>query len=267
MSASFRLDGLRVLVTASTRGIGFYVARGLAEWGARVAIVGRSRESVARAAEEISKTARVEPIGISVDLRRREDLERLVEEAWSRLGGLDALVFNAGNIGCEPCYLHEARYEDWLEAAQLHLIAPGYLTSLLLPHFLDQGRGVFIYLSSVTVKEPMSHFVLADTARAGLVQLAKTIARQYGGRGIRANTVLMGSFDTPGARSNIRKLAEMKGMDFEQAWRKWVIELTPMRRVGEPWEIAGLIAFLLSSISSYINGSTIVIDGAMTRCV
>lgn len=267
MSIVFELKGLRVLVTASTRGIGFYVARGLAEWGARVAIVGRSIKSVARAAEEIAKAAGAEPVAIQADLRRREDIERLVEEAWRGLGGLDALVFNVGNISCEPCYPHEAGYEDWLEAAQLHLIAPGYLTSLLLPRFLGQGRGTLIYLSSVTVKEPMPHFALADTARAGLVQLAKSVARQYGGQGIRANTVLMGSFDTPGARSNIKRLAEMKGIEFEQAWREWVIELTPMKRVGRPQEIAGLVTFLLSDVSSYINGSTIVIDGVMTSCV
>lgn len=267
MSAKFSLNGLRVLVTASTRGIGFYVARGLASWGARVAIVGRSRESLTRAAREIVKASGEEPLALIADMRRREDLERLVDEAWSGLGGLDALVFNVGNVSCEPCYLDQAGYEDWMEAAQLHLIAPGYLTSLLLPRFLEQGRGSLIYLSSVTAKEPMPHFTLADTARAGLVQLAKSLARHYGGRGIRANTILMGSFDTPGARSNIRKLAEMKGVEFEEAWRRWVIELTPMRRVGRPEEIAGLVAFLLSDVSGYINGSTIVIDGAMTGCV
>jgi len=108
LSTVFKLNGLRVLVTASTRGIGFYVARGLAGWGARVAIVGRSTESLARAAKEIAKAAGVEPVAIQADLRRREDIERLVEEAWRRLGGLDALVFNVGNISCEPCYPHEA---------------------------------------------------------------------------------------------------------------------------------------------------------------
>ncbi len=264
-SASFDLRGLSVLVTASTRGIGFYVARGLASMGARVVVSGRSWESVGKALEELRGLGEV--YGVAADLRRREDLERLLGEAWRLLGGLDAIVFNAGNVACEPCFLHEAGYGDWLEAAQLHLIAPGYLSSLYIKRLLEEERrGVLVFLSSVSVREPMPHFVLADTARAGLVQLAKSIALRYGGRGIRAYTVLMGSFDTPGARRNIAALAERMGISFEEAWRRWVLGLTPLGRVGRPEEIASLVAFLLTPEAEYMNGSTLTIDGAMTKC-
>jgi NAD(P)-dependent dehydrogenase (short-subunit alcohol dehydrogenase family) len=263
--ASIDLSGVRVLVTASTRGIGFYVARGLAEMGASVAVTGRSEEGLTKAVAEI-RAVGGKVIGIRADLARRKDIERVFEVAIKFYGGLDAVVFNVGNISCEPCYPHEADYSDWLEAAALHLVAPGYLTTLALRYFLERGGGSIVYLSSVTVREPMPHFALADAARSGLVQLAKAVARHYGSRGIRANVVLMGSFDTPGARRNIAAIAERRGISFDDAWRRLVLEATPLGRVGRPEEIAKLVAYLISSDSDYINGASVVIDGAMSRC-
>lgn len=262
------VNGLKVLVTASTRGIGFYAARELARLGARVAIASRSQENLEKAAHEILRATGQEPVSIRADMTRRDDIERLVDEAWRLLGGLDALVFNTGNVSCEPCYLHEAGYDDWVEAAQRHLIAPGYLASLFVRRLLGERRpGVIVFLSSVSVKHPMPVFVLADTARAGLVQLAKSIALRYSSDGIRAYTVLLGSFDTPGARSNIARIAERLGMSPEEAWRRLVIEVTPLRRVAKPEELGALLAYLLSPLSEYMNGSTLVLDGAMTGCV
>ncbi len=259
--------GLGVLVTASTRGIGFYAAEQLGRMGARVVVSGRSGERVEAAVERL-RSLGVEAYGVAADLTRGGDLERLVEEAWRLLGGVDLLVFNAGNVSCEPCMLHEAGYGDWLEAAKLHTVAPGFLASLYVGRLLREGRrGVIVFLSSVTVKEPMPHFVLADTARAGLVQLARSIALEYGGRGVRAYTVLLGSFDTPGARENIARLAERKGLSFEEAWRRWVLELSRLGRVARPEELGALLAFLASPYAEYMNGSTVTMDGVMTGCV
>ncbi len=268
MSINFDLSRLRVLITGSTRGIGFYVAKSLAKWGASVVINGRSREAIKKALGEIKKaSARGRVYGVAANLLEAASVERLFREAWKLLGGLDAIIVNVGNVTCEPCYLHEVSYKDWLEAAKLHTIAPGYLASLFVKRLLEENsRGSILFLSSVTIKEPMSHFVLADTCRAGLVQLAKSIARFYGGKGIRAVTILLGSFDTPGARRNIRILAERRGIDFDTAWREWVLELTPLKRTGREEEIGALIAYLLSPLAEYINGSTLVLDGAMSRC-
>jgi len=259
--------GFGVLVTASTRGIGFYAARELGRLGARVVVSGRSREGIERAVEELRRLG-VEAYGVRADLLDGESLQRLLEEAWRLLDGVDMLVFNAGNVSCEPCYLHEAGYSDWLEAARLHTAAPGFLASLYVSRLLrEQRRGVIVFLSSITVKEPMPHFVLADTARAGLVQLARSIALEYAARGVRAYTVLLGSFDTPGARRNIRLLAERKGVSFEEAWRRWVIELSKLGRVARPEELGALLAFLASPYAEYMNGSTLTMDGVMTGCV
>ncbi len=262
------VSGKKVLVTASTKGIGFFAARELARLGARVVIVSRSQENLARAANEIRSSTGQSPVTIRADITLRDGIENMLSEAWRRLGGLDAIVFNIGNISCEPCYIHEASYDDWVEAAKRHLVAPGYIASLYIRRLLVEKRsGVMVFLSSVSVKHPMPVFALADTARAGLVQLSKSIALRYAGNGIRAYTVLLGSFDTPGARRNIARIAEEHGISFKEAWRRFVIEMTPLRRVAKPEELGALLAYLLSPLSEYMNGSTLVLDGAMTGCV
>ncbi|WP_457751438.1 SDR family oxidoreductase [Thermococcus sp.] len=266
MPVKIDLNGLGVIVTASSRGIGFNVARELLKRNARVVINSRSEKSMKKALDELSEYG--EPYGIVADVRKSEALERFVTEAWDLLNGVDALVWNAPNVSCEPCNLHETQYSDWLEAARIHSVAPGYLTSLLVRKLLnEERRGVLVYLNSVSIKEPMPPLVLADVTRTGLVQLAKSVSRAYGDKGIRAYSVLLGSFDTPGARKNIQRVAKARGEAFERTWEQEVLLRTPLKRTGEWKELGSLIAFLLSDEAEYMLGSTVVIDGAMTRSV
>ncbi|CAI1493677.1 Dehydrogenases with different specificities (Related to short-chain alcohol dehydrogenases) [Thermococcus nautili] len=260
------LGGMGVVVTASSRGIGFNVARELLRRNARVVISSRNQENLRKALDELSGYGEV--YAVEANLFDQRDLENLVKESWELLGGVDALVWNAGNVRCEPCLLHEAGYIDWIEASALHTVAPGYLTTLLVQTWLERKRkGVLVYLNSVSIKEPMPPLVLADVTRAGLVQLAKSVSRTYGSKGIRAYSVLLGSFDTPGARENLRAVAEARGEPFEETWEREVLGRTPLHRTGRWSELGSLVAFLLSDDAEYMLGSTVVIDGAMTRSV
>ena len=264
MSVEIDLKGLGVIVTASSRGIGFNVARELLRRNARVVISSHSLENLKKAEKELSEFGEVH--AVPANLFRQEDIEKLVKEAWELLGGIDALIWNAPNVPCEPCMLHEADYLDWIEASALHTAAPGYLTTLLVQAWLEKKmKGRLVYLNSVSVKEPMPPLVLADVARAGLVQLAKSVSRTYGKYGIRAYSVLLGSFDTPGARENLRALADERGKPFEEVWEREVLSRTPLHRTGRWSELGSLVAFLLSEEAEYMLGSTVVIDGVMTR--
>lgn len=266
MGVKIDLNGLGVIVTASSRGIGFNVARELLKRNARVVVSSRAGDNLRKAADELSSYGEV--YAVRANLLDQRDLENLVKEGWELLGGVNALVWNAGNVACEPCLLHEANYIDWVEAAALHTVAPGYLTTLLVQAWLEKGmRGTLVYLNSVSIKEPMPPLVLADVSRAGLVQLAKSVSRTYGKRGIRAHSVLLGSFDTPGARENLKRLAEERGEGFEKTWEREVLRRTPLHRTGRWEELGSLVAFLLSDEAEYTLGSTVVIDGAMTRGV
>ncbi|AFK23304.1 glucose-1-dehydrogenase [Pyrococcus sp. ST04] len=223
-------------------------------------------DNLRKAYQELERFGKVDYF--KADVLVKDDLELLVKNAWESMNGIDALIWNAPNIKCEPCMVHEARYMDWAEAALLHIASPGYLTTLLIQAWLEKKmKGVVIYLSSVSVREPMPPLLLADTARAGLIQLAKGISRTYGGKGIRAYTVLLGSFDTPGARENLTKLAEEKGIDPQEFWKREVLERTPLKRTGKWEELGALIDFLLSENAEYMLGSTIVFDGAMTKAI
>ena len=260
------LGGMGVIVTASSRGIGFNVARELLRRNARVVISSRNEENLRKALDELRSYGEV--YSVEANLFDQRELENLVKESWELLGGVDALVWNAGNVRCEPCLLHEATYIDWIEASALHTVAPGYLTTLLIREWLERKRkGVLVYLNSVSIKEPMPPLVLADVTRAGLVQLGKSVSRTYGSKGIRAYSVLLGSFDTPGARENLKAVAEARGESFEETWEREVLSRTPLRRTGRWSELGSLVAFLLSDEAEYMLGSTVVIDGAMTRSV
>jgi NAD(P)-dependent dehydrogenase (short-subunit alcohol dehydrogenase family) len=266
MSVRIDLKGRRVIVTASSRGIGFNVARELLKRNARVVISSSNLEGLKRAKKELAEFGEVH--AVRANLYDQRELENLVKTSWELLGGVDALVWNAGNVRCEPCLLHEAEYIDWIEAAALHSVAPGYLTTLLVQTWLEKKmKGTLIYLNSVSVKEPMPPLVLADVTRAGLIQLAKSVSRTYGKKGIRAYSVLLGSFDTPGARENLRKLAEERREPFAETWEREVLSRTPLHRTGRWEELGSLVAFLLSEEAEYMLGSTVVIDGAMTRAV
>ncbi|WP_297436665.1 SDR family oxidoreductase [Thermococcus sp.] len=255
-----------VVVTASSRGIGFNVARELLRRNARVVISSRSEENLKKALDELLSYGEV--YGVKANLHSQRDLENLVKESWELLGEIDALVWNAGNVRCEPCLLHETSYTDWIEASALHTVAPGYLTTLLVRAWLERNmRGTLIYLNSVSIKEPMPPLVLADVTRAGLVQLAKSVSRTYGEDGVRAYSILLGSFDTPGARENLKAVAESRGEPFEETWEREVLNRTPLHRTGKWRELGSLVAFLLSKEAEYMLGSTVVIDGAMTRGV
>ncbi len=258
------LKNLGILITASSRGIGFNLARELLKRNARVMISSRSEENLKKALDELSAYGEVH--AVRANLHSQRDLENLIKKGWELLGGVDALVWNAGNVSCEPCLLHEASYMDWIEASELHTVAPGYLTTLLVRKWLEEKRkGVLVYLNSVSIKEPMPPLVLADVTRAGLVQLAKSVSRAYGDKGISAYSVLLGSFDTPGARENLSKIAKERGENFKETWKREVLSRTPLHRTGHWEELGSLVAFLLSEEAHYMLGSTFVIDGAMTR--
>ncbi|AEC51325.1 glucose-1-dehydrogenase [Pyrococcus sp. NA2] len=257
---------MKLLITASSRGIGFNLAKQLLEAGHEVTITSSNLDNLRKAYEELKDIGKIHYF--KANLLSKEDVKLLIKEAWESMGRIEGFIWNAPNIKCEPCMVHEARYTDWEEAALLHLAIPGYITTLLVQAWLEMKiRGVIIYLSSASVLEPMPPLLLADSARAGLVQLAKGVSRTYGRKGIRAYTVLLGSFDTPGARENLKKLAEERGVSFEELWKKEVIERTPLRRTGKWKELGALINFLLSENAEYMLGSTIIFDGAMTHAV
>ncbi|MCA9770975.1 MAG: SDR family oxidoreductase [Myxococcales bacterium] len=251
------LRGRRALVCAASKGLGRASAEALAAEGARVAIVARAPEPLEAAAREIHAQTGAEVIAIPGDVSDGADIERLHAEALGRLGGVDILVNNAG--GPPPGRFVDFDDAAWRSAFELNLLSAIRLTRLVLPAMQAQRWGRIVNITSIAVKQPIPHLILSNTVRVGVVAFAKTLAPQVAADGVTINNVCPGIHRT----DRVRKLAEATARPGEtaDACLARMGEELPMKRLGEPAEFGGLVAFLCGGPAAFITGATIQADG------
>lgn len=259
--------GKRVLVTASTSGIGYAIAKRFFENGARVVISSRDPGHVSKALKRLTR-GRVSSnvYGIPCDLTVYYDVKKLVSKVIELLGGIDIFVYNSGNPDNEPATFFETSPSDWEYAVKLYTLSPVWLTLEIAPYMVKQGYGRIIFLGSVSIKEPMSVLALADVTRVSILPLTKLLARELGSKGILVNAVLPGSFMTEGARRLIERLSQREGKS-KRVIKREIASLSPLNRFGSPNELADVVLFLASDAASFINGSIITVDGGMSRSI
>jgi 3-oxoacyl-[acyl-carrier protein] reductase len=262
VALSFGIRGLRVLVTASSRGIGRGVAEVLLEQGARVVINGRDGSRLEEALRELRRLGEV--YGIQADLTMREDVERLVNGAAELLGGLDALVYIPGPP--RPGRFRELGLEDWEQAARLLALSPVWAAYYAIPWLEKSKNPSMVFSTSVAVKEPLEDIALSNVMRISIHGLVKTLARELGPRGIRVNAILPGYIMTDRVRQVAEKRARETGKPVDEVIDE-IAANVPLRRIGEPREVGYLVAFLISPYASYITGASIPIDGGLLRSV
>jgi 3-oxoacyl-[acyl-carrier protein] reductase len=257
--------GLRdrvALVAASSRGLGRAIALELAQEGARVAICARGREGLGAAADEIRQATGAEVLPAVADVSQAEDCQQLVEAVQERFGGVDILVTNAG--GPPAGYFLHFEDEDWRAAVDLTLMSAVRLIRLVLPSMQERGWGRIINMTSISVKQPIEDLLLSNSIRAAVVGMAKTIATQFAAQGITVNNVCPTYTLTQRVENLARARAEREGISYDEALGAYGRRV-PARRLGEPREIAALVAFLSSERASFITGATIQIDGGSYR--
>ncbi|MCS7106569.1 MAG: SDR family oxidoreductase [Acidilobaceae archaeon] len=249
------------LVTGASSGIGYYAAEAVASLGCNLLTCAREEGRLARAAGELRERYGVDVRYMPCDLRRKEDAEALVGRALGLFGKLEYVVLSFGNPSREPLLLHEAAWEDWMEAFALYTASTATIMRELL--LKNRAKASLVVISSFTTLEPMPPLVLADVARAGLSRLVRIAAREYPSK-IRPLLLLIGSFDTPGARRTIERLARARGADPQKVWEEEVEGLSPLKRAGRKEE---LVRFLISLLKSpeYLSGATILFDGSSSR--
>jgi 3-oxoacyl-[acyl-carrier protein] reductase len=259
----FNISGYRVLVTASSRGIGRGIAEVLCDEGAHVVVNGRNPLNLKRTVEELlSKGCNVK--GVVADLTVREDVERLVDEAVKFLGGLDALVYVTGPP--KPGRFTDLSLEDWDYARKL-LIDSAIILVYRSLNYLERSRNPsIVFLTSVATREPLEDIALSNTLRIAIHGLVRTLARELGPRGIRVNAVMPGYILTDRVKQIAEKRAAERGVSVEKIYEEIASEV-PLGRIGEPREVGYLVAFLISPYASYINGASIPIDGGYLRSV
>jgi 3-oxoacyl-[acyl-carrier protein] reductase len=257
------LKGKIALVTASSKGIGYGVAKVLASEGCRVIMSSRNIDSISRARDQIvQQTGNPELYAFSADLTVKEDIERLVKNATEKFGGVDILAYNTGPP--KPGTFSELNETDWDKGVKLLLMSAVWLANLLLPGMEQKKWGRLVFIASTTLRQPIPNLVLSNTVRLSLAGLSKSLATEYGGKGITSNGIMQGHILTDRQREIAEDLSRRTGKTIDEAMKQALVEV-PLGRHGTPEEVGYLVAFLASDRASYVNGAMIPIDGGMIR--
>ncbi len=257
------LKGKAALVTASSKGIGYGVAKVLASEGCRVVISSRNTNSISQAKDQIVReTGNREIYAFSADLTVEEDVDRLVRIAIEKLGSVDVLAYNTGPP--RPGTFNELSDADWDYGVKMLLMNAVWLAKRLLPAMERKKWGRLVFITSSTLRQPIPNLVLSNAVRLSLAGLSKSIAIEYGAKGITSNGIMQGHILTDRQREIAQDISRRTGKSVDDAMRQALLDV-PLGRYGTPEEVGSLVAFLASDIASYINGAMIPIDGGMIR--
>jgi 3-oxoacyl-[acyl-carrier protein] reductase len=234
-------------VTAASKGLGRACADALVTEGASVFISSRDAASIEGTARAIQAAG-----WAAADVSREP--EALVDQARARLGGLDILVVNAG--GPPPGTFENTPLESWETAFELTLMSAVRLVKAALPDLKRSDQGRIVFITSVSVRQPIPHLVLSNSLRAGVTGLAKSLSRELAPTRITVNCLAPDAILT----ERTRYLAARADGNVEEVLKRNAAS-APMGRYGEPAEFAAACAFLCSKQAGYITGQTLGVDG------
>ncbi len=254
----FGIAGKVALVTAASKGLGRGSAEALSAEGCRVAICARTRTDVERAAHEIAAKSGHEVVPFVADMARAADIDRLLDAVRARLGDPDIVVGNAG--GPPPGTFASTALDQFLPAVELSMMSSIRLTYGVVPAMQARGWGRIVFITSVSVKQPIPHILLSNTARAGLTGFMKTVAREIAGTGVTVNAVLPGTHATDRVQQTARNRAQAEGISFDAAMDAQRAS-NPMRTLGDPGDFGAVVAFLCSRQARFITGENVLVDG------
>jgi 3-oxoacyl-[acyl-carrier protein] reductase len=257
----FGLKGKVALAAASSAGIGRAVAEALASEGMDLVICSRRPEPLEEARRSLARhQGRV--LAVPADLTEPAGVEKVVGEALENFGGVDVLVTNTGGPPAGPFEVHSP--ETWDLAVRQNLFSVLNLVREVLPGMRERGWGRIINVTSIAVKQPSDNLILSNAVRAAVTGFARTLATETAADGITVNNVMPGFTRTDRLTELAQKRSEIHGVDPDEIWASWHREI-PMGRVGEPEELAALVAFLASEQASYITAQSIAVDGGWIK--
>lgn len=249
MRSLFDLSGQVALVTGAAQGLGQAIAEALGAHGASVVLADRDAAGCERAAGALREQG-IDCLALACDVGERQAVEQLCVAATKWRGRIDTLVCNAGVQGpAGP--LAEAGDDDWQGVFDINLRGAARLANLLAPGMGRQGGGAIILMASIAALRGNRAIGLYGMSKAALVQMARNLAVEWGAQGVRANAIAPGLIRTPLADALLANDAFMHRR----------LAMTPLERVGEPHEIAGVAVMLAAPAGAFITGQTLVVDG------
>src|SRR6267378_6010178 len=258
------LAGRVALVCGSTKGLGRAVAKALAHEGARVAINGRHQDSVEHVAHQLSSEAAEAALPFVADVGDATQAEGLVERVHHEMGRLDVLFCNASGPPAAP-FSHQPA-EAFQRALDLNLLSAVHLARAAVPIMRKLQWGRIICLASVAAKQPLPGLILSTTARAGVLGFAKALADEVAAEGITVNVVCPGYIATERITELTETRAQREQRPSQDVMRELVAGI-PLGRMGQPDELAAVVAFLASDRASYITGAVLQVNGGFTRSI
>ncbi|MDQ3079409.1 MAG: SDR family oxidoreductase [Pseudomonadota bacterium] len=250
----FDLTGKVAIVTGSSRGIGKAIAQALAEQGAKVVISSRNQDACDPIAADLNaRHGEGRAIAIAASISSKEALQNLVDQTVAAFGQVDILVCNAAS---NPYYGPMAGISDdqFRKILDNNVIANHWLINMVAPGMLEREDGSIVIISSVGGLVGSATIGAYNISKAADFQLARNLAAEFGPKGVRVNCIAPGLIRTDFAKALWENPDTLKS----------VTRHTPMRRIGEPHEIAGAAVFLASPASTFMTGQAIVVDGGST---
>lgn len=243
-----RLRGKVALIIGASTGIGRAVAQRFAQEGCRLLVADTGEEadrsSLVAAIEEAGGTAFAQ----HCDVREEADVEAAIGAVIERFGGLDILVNNAG-VGTAKTPVQDTDWEAWDRIIAINLKGAAYGMKHAVPHMVARGSGRIINTASQLAHKPASYYGAYCAAKAGLVALTVSAAQELADKGVTVNAVCPGPTDTAMWRAS------------DPTWNAWKEQQLPIKRVGQPMEIAGAYVFLASDEGSYMVGQSVSPNG------
>ena len=256
------LKNARVVVTAASQGLGAATARRFSLEGAKVVINSRNADKLQKTASVISAETNNPVLAIAADITQPEDVERLIQESVTQLGGLDVLVVNAG--GPPGGVFEDFDMAAWRQATDLTFLSAVNLIHTALPHLKQSSQAAVLAITSLSVKQPMDNLTLSNAIRPAVVGLIKTLSLEYGHLGIRFNSILPGMTATERVDHLMQMRAQKSGLSSAEESQK-AASTIPLQRFGKPEEFANAAVFLCSPAAGFITGAALPVDGGSIR--
>jgi 3-oxoacyl-[acyl-carrier protein] reductase len=250
------------IIAASSQGLGKATAEALAAEGCRIAICARNREALNSVAGKVRNEHGTDVLVEAFDVTDATAVRNFVAAVAAKFGGVDICVTNAGGPPAKGFL--DTTMEEWHRAVEMNFMSAVYFAHAVIPHMQKKKWGRIITITSITTKQPVADLVYSNAVRAAVVGLVKSLANEFGKDGILVNNVGPGFTATDRLKELAKTRSATLGKSENEIFAGWAAD-APLKRLGEPGELADAIVWLASDRASYITGQTILVDGGMYK--